>query len=103
MIPRVLFYTKLDANDNDLPDSATSWVMVRDNMTGLIWEVRTDDGSVHDKDNTYTWYDSNPETNGEDAGTHGDGTDTVDFIKALNDANFGSYLDWRFPTIKENP
>jgi len=40
-------YTKLDASGNDLPDSATSWVMVRDNMTGLIWEVKTDDGSIH--------------------------------------------------------
>ena len=37
-------YTKLDANRNDLPDSATSWVTVRDNVTGLIWEVKTDDG-----------------------------------------------------------
>jgi hypothetical protein len=23
--------------------------------TGLQWEQKTDDGSVHDKDNTYTW------------------------------------------------
>src|SRR5262245_6364361 len=23
--------------------------------TGLVWEQKTDDGSVHDKDNTYTW------------------------------------------------
>ncbi len=29
-------YTKLDANGNDLPVGATSWVMVRDNVTGLI-------------------------------------------------------------------
>ena len=94
-------YTKLDANGNELPDSATSWVMVRDNVTGLIWEVKTDDGSVHDKDNQYTWYDSNPETNGGNAGTPGDGTDTADFIKALNDANFGGFSDWRLPTVKE--
>ena len=94
-------YTKLDVNGNDLPDSAASWVMVRDNVTGLIWEVKTDDGSVHDKDNTYTWYDSNPDTNGGDAGAPGDGTDTEDFINALNTENFGGYSDWRLPTIKE--
>jgi hypothetical protein len=23
--------------------------------TGLQWEQKTDDGSVHDKDNTYSW------------------------------------------------
>ena len=30
-------YTKLDAQGNDLPDSATEWVMARDNVTGFRW------------------------------------------------------------------
>ncbi|MEA2013790.1 MAG: DUF1566 domain-containing protein [Thermodesulfobacteriota bacterium] len=94
-------YTKLDGQGNDLPDDASSWVMVRNNVTGLIWEVKTDDGSIHDKDNEYTWYDSNPGTNGGNAGTPGDGTDTEDFIDALNAENFGGFSDWRLPSIKE--
>jgi hypothetical protein len=98
-------YTKLGQNGVELPATATQaegWIMTRDNVTGLIWEIKTDDGSVHDKDNTYTWYDSNPATNGGDAGTSGDGTDTEDFIMALNEANFGGYSsDWRLSTIKE--
>jgi uncharacterized protein DUF1566/peptidase C13-like protein/HYDIN/CFA65/VesB family protein/Ser-Thr-rich glycosyl-phosphatidyl-inositol-anchored membrane family protein len=94
-------YTKLDENGDALPDDATTWVMVRDNVTGLIWEVKADDESIHDKDNTYTWYDSNTETNGGDAGTPGDGTDTEDFIQALNDASFGGYSDWRLPNREE--
>jgi len=79
-------YTKLDSQGNPLPDSATEWVMVRDNMTGLIWEVKQNQDGVkdysnpHDADNTFTWYDSNPETNGGYEGTPGDGTDTEDFI-----------------------
>ena len=77
-------YTKLDANGNDLPVSATSWVMVRDNVTGLIWEVKTDDGSVHDKHNRYSWQDA------------------MDlFIPNVNGANFGDYSDWRMPSPKE--
>ncbi len=94
-------FTKLDASGNDLPDGAADWTMVRDNHTGLIWEVKTDDGGIHDKDNTYTWYDSNPATNGGDAGTPGDGTDTEDFINALNSQSFGGFSDWRMPTIAE--
>ncbi|MFC1856590.1 DUF1566 domain-containing protein [Thermodesulfobacteriota bacterium] len=94
-------YIKMDAQGNYLPDSATSWSMVRDNVTGLIWEIKTDDGSIHDKDNTYTWYDSNPDTNGGYAGTPGDGTDTEDIINVLNAANFGGYSDWRLPNRED--
>lgn len=77
-------YTKLDASGNDLPDSAKKWVMVRDNVTGLIWEVKTDDGSVHDKDNTYNWQ------NAQDV-----------FIAQLNAEKFGGYSDWRLPTLED--
>jgi alpha-tubulin suppressor-like RCC1 family protein len=77
-------YTKLDAQGNALADSATSWSMVKDNVTGLIWENKTDDGSIYDKDNTYTW----------------DDVQNV-FIATLNAENFGGFSDWRLPTIKE--
>jgi len=94
-------YTKLDTAGNPLPYTAASWVMVQDNVTGLIWEVKTNDGSIHHKYNTYTWYDSNPDTNGGHAGTAGSGTDTEDFINTLNSAEFGGYSDWRLPTREE--
>ncbi len=100
-------YTKLDAGGNDLSDEATEWVMVRDNVTGLIWEVKqakddvADYDNPHDADNEYTWYDSNPETNGGVAGIPGDGTDTEDFINALNTESFGGHSGWRLPTFKE--
>jgi len=60
-----LSYTKQDAEGNDLPDSATEWVMVKDNVTGLIWEVKTDDGSIHDKDNEYTWQNAQDVVEGD--------------------------------------
>jgi len=34
-------YTKLDSSGNPLPDSAAAWSMVKDNVTGLIWEMKT--------------------------------------------------------------
>jgi hypothetical protein len=40
-------YTKLDDSGNDLLDSAMSWVMMRDNVTGLTWENKTDDSPAN--------------------------------------------------------
>jgi hypothetical protein len=28
---------------------------ITDNVTGLMWEKKSDDGGIHDKDNMYTW------------------------------------------------
>ena len=101
-------YKKLDVNGLELDDNANQWKMVKDKVTGLIWEVKqNNDGTEnyenpHDADNTYTWYDSNPATNGGDVGTSGNGTDTEDFINALNaGTGFCNHTDWRLPTIKE--
>src|SRR6056297_813215 len=99
-------FTKLDASGNELPDDAESWVMVRDNVTGLIWEVKQDKNNTenyanpHDADNKYTWYDPNPETNGGIAGEENE-PNTLDFITELNNANFGGYSDWRMPSREE--
>ena len=66
-------YTKLDENGNTLPESAPSWVMVRDNVTVLIWQKDTAPG-------TYTWQEA---------------------INYFEDLTLGIYSDWRLPTIKE--
>jgi hypothetical protein len=76
-------YTKLDANGTALPDSASSWAMVRDNLTSLIWEIKTDDSSIHDKDTTYY------------------SPDAQQLIDELNGAVFGGFNDWRLPEVKE--
>jgi len=86
--------------------SLSGGTMVQDNVTGLIWEVKTNKDDVknyndpHDADNTYTWYDPDPATNGGNAGTESD-HDTLDFIRALNSANFGGHSDWRLPSREE--
>jgi hypothetical protein len=80
--------------------------MVQDNVTGLIWEQKTnadyvqDYADPHDADNEYTWCDTDTNTNGGDEGVCGE-NDTMDFLAQLNNANFGGHNDWRLPTIKE--
>ncbi len=53
--PRRLQLHQLDASGNSLLASAATWSCVRDNVTGLVWEGKTDDGTIHDQDNTYRW------------------------------------------------
>jgi hypothetical protein len=97
-------YTKLGQGGAVLSETAGSWLMVKDNVTGLVWEVKgakdgtKDYNNANDADNTYTWYDPNF---AEYPGTPGDGTDTQDFIDKLNASAYGGFSNWRMPTVKE--
>ncbi len=53
-------FTKLDASGVPLVDQSVSygvtpWACVQDNVTGLVWEVKTISPGIHNKDNTYQW------------------------------------------------
>jgi hypothetical protein len=67
---------------------------VFDRITGLQWERKTDDGSIHDEDALYTWSTGSPWLP--------DGTAFTSFLEALNTAPcFAGFCDWRLPTIDE--
>jgi hypothetical protein len=83
-------YTKLDAAGKALPANATTWSCVKDNATGLTWEVKTADGGQRDRTKSYTIY--------------GDGRtdDASAFAKSVNSAGLcGYYSEWRLPTVME--
>ena len=100
-------FTKLDASGQDLPANATEWTCVRDNVTGLIWEVKTDDGGLRDRDWTYTWYNPDATSNGGDPGTQDGGVcegsvcDTQGFVEAVNALGLCGATDWRLPEFEE--
>ena len=111
-------FTKLDSTGQPLADNAPSWDCVRDNVTGLIWEVKTDNATrdLRDKDWTYTWCNTNSSTNGGLAGICDTGTGVVsdncadparcDTEKYVADVNaltpkLCGFSDWRMPTREE--
>jgi hypothetical protein len=102
-------FTKLDANGNPLAPSAATWSCVRDNVTGLIWEVKTDDSGLRDKDWTYSWYNPDATTNGGGAGTADGGNncfntarcDTQKYVADVNAQGLCGAQDWRLPDPRE--
>ncbi len=136
-------YTDVDRNggpwinvpgDED-PSGVLQPTCIKDNVTGLIWErkvttVWTDpvDDSEHfdlrHKDNRYTWYNSDPLTNGGNPGQQNGGycgsggilptledpplpaqpvpsCDTQSYIAALNTYHLCGMTGWRLPTRSE--
>ena len=102
-------FTKLDADGNPLPASAAAWSCVRDNVTGLIWEVKTDDSGLRDKDWTYSWYNPDAATNGGSPGTPDGGNncfntarcDTQSYVADVNAQGLCGAHDWRLPDPRE--
>jgi len=69
---------------------------VTDNVTGLQWEKKTDDGGVHDVDNTYTWTSSG-------SPYPPDGTAFTVFLANLNtEPCFAGHCDWRLPKVNRD-
>ena len=98
-------FTKISATGAALPANATQWSCVQDNHTGLMWEVKTDDGGTRDKDNYYTWYNTNAATNGGTVGYENGGNNTQAFAQAVNAQDNGQGLcghsNWRLPSKQE--
>ena len=85
----------------------TDWACTQDNITGLMWEVKTTNG-LRNSASTYSWYNGNPATNGGNAGTAnggscigGSGCDTEKFVVDVNSARLCNHADWRLPTLRE--
>ncbi|KPA18335.1 secreted protein containing DUF1566 [Candidatus Magnetomorum sp. HK-1] len=94
-------YTKLDEKAATLSQTAETFAMVRDEITGLVWEVKKTNETIQGKNKLFSWYNSDDKTNGGNAGLNGDNTDTSDLVRALNNQHYGGYTDWRLPTIYE--
>jgi len=113
-------FVKLDAEGRVLPDQSIPWAdegqwhCVKDNVTKLIWEVKT--GAVlHAKEDLFTWYLDDPALNGGDAGSaNGSGDcstlgedggvtacNTQAYVERVNKDGWCGFDDWRLPTVAE--
>jgi hypothetical protein len=58
---------------------------ITDTRTGLMWEKLSDDGSVHDVDDEFTWADAS----------------AVKVASLNSSGGFAGYTDWRLPAVYE--
>lgn len=113
---------KLNENGNELPANATEWTCVKDNVTGLVWEVKKGgngimgDEGLHDADDVYQWYSTDITNYGGHTGYKNMNGSTCHEYDAANDLNYcntqaytsrvnekslcGS-SDWRLPSRSE--
>ena len=106
-------FTKISNSGGVLPASAVlgsgsnDWACTRDNVTGLIWEVKTV-GGLRDKNHSYSWLSSDFTNNGGTIGTINGGVcstagrcDTEKFVQDVNTAGLCGLKDWRIPNLHE--
>ena len=102
-------FTRLDEVGDEVDDETLSWSCVRDNITGLIWESKTDDltTTLHSASYSYSWYQSD-----EDGGFDGDESgikascsltncNTENYLAEVNSRGVCNFRDWRLPTHNE--
>jgi len=81
---------------------------VLDTATQLTWQTKTAEVGLHNVTNTYSWFDPT-EANGEldyrgleDGGDcDGSACDTWHYVRAVNEAGYCGYNDWRMPSKNE--
>jgi hypothetical protein len=106
--------------------TGTKWSCVKDNVTGLVWEVKTNDGGLRDKDWQYTWFNSTGVNDGGDWGIGDTGLasttgyetysgvytgsdncyntsrcDAEKYTADVNASNLCGASEWRLPSVGE--
>lgn len=107
-------FTKLGSDGQPLADQSadydtTPWHCVRDETTGLIWEVKTPQpvNALHGESTQFYWYDVDDSANGGGRGKLGlpdcsDGTcATSTFVAQANAERWCGMTGWRLPTLEE--
>ncbi len=103
-------FTKLGADGSPLADQSvdyatTPWTCVRDEVTQRVWEIKTGDAGLRDRQWTYSWYSTrvSPVQGFEDVGeceTRGR-CDTEKYVREVNEAGLCGFDDWRLPSSAE--
>jgi hypothetical protein len=98
-------YIKHDMSGQSLDDNKEQWACVQDTETGLMWEVKSENDAMRNRDNLYSWFDPEMKAvKGKPDGGRCKGSadcDTHAYIEAMNKQNYCGHNDWRLPTREQ--
>jgi chitinase len=108
-------FTRLDVFGDEVDDTSLSWSCVRDNVSGLIWEVKTDatNTGLTSIIHSYSWLENvASDTEGDEATMSGDANgaltsctlnecNTSAYASAVNASGMCNFRDWRLPSHQE--
>lgn len=104
-------FTRLDSNGDAVDNPSFAFSCVRDNVTGLIWQIKdnVDTTSIEYVDQSFTWFSD--EENGNFEGELNAGStscnvsngqcNTQDYVSEVNATGMCGFFDWRVPSASE--
>ncbi|WP_405632758.1 PKD domain-containing protein [Pseudoalteromonas sp. Ld20] len=108
-------FTKLNEFADEIADDAADFSCIRDNVSGLIWEVKSPNTGtlpsstqLREGQNHYTWYLTS--SNGIQQGSVAGSSDTCStishcglqaYVDAVNSLDYCGGTNWRVPTYSE--
>jgi hypothetical protein len=112
---RFTSYSKIAHSGADLPDSALlgsgagDWACTRDNATGLVWEIKTTDGGLRDRNKRYTNYDDATQAQKTVGGVNVNPTqaeidaasNSIGLVNAVKASALCGFSEWRMPSRDE--
>ena len=101
--PRSFDFTKLDVNGDELPNDSLVFSCVRDNFSGLIWEVKQPStlprfGTLRSVDN---YYSMNSDQAALTSCPSEDECSVEMFVDTVNEQTFCGGANWRLPSYME--
>lgn len=104
-------FTRLDQNGAELDDDALPWNCVRDNITGLVWQVKSPQNTsdIHSAGQRLSWFSEGDNGGFEGTLTPSSGScnlasgncNTQDYKQEVNAQGLCGFFDWRIPSPDE--
>ncbi|WP_042149159.1 MULTISPECIES: DUF1566 domain-containing protein [unclassified Pseudoalteromonas] len=95
-------FIKINHKGEQLKAWQGPWSCTLDLNQKLLWEIKTDNETIHDGYWTYSWFDGvSGVSNNGDCYFKKDRCDTLDLIEETNKQQLCGLSGWRLPTIHE--